>query len=217
VFSSVLATQLSTSYISYRMSVTEREVIWKGEVEWQETVKDRPREQKIAHTVSCTMSSNTENGGAEVVPDNWPKKLIMQLIPKSLVQTLGGQYFMNSKSVLLHPSSSESMETLTNLLSNGFAGCVHFPGAGDVKVLILLYSTGKEAYLGFIPTDQESFVDRLRKVIQQQKKDQGQRQPERPQRQVGDSKEQVFIENGREVRKIQVRMTSGEICWVECV
>lgn len=54
------------------------------------------------------------------------------------------------------------------------AGCVHFTSASpspacEIKVLILLYTTDKKTYLGFIPNDQTAFVDRLRKVIQQQK------------------------------------------------
>lgn len=54
------------------------------------------------------------------------------------------------------------------------AGCVHFTSAPtaatcDIKVLILLYTVEKRAYLGFIPNDQVAFVDRLRKVIQHQK------------------------------------------------
>lgn len=53
------------------------------------------------------------------------------------------------------------------------AGCVHFTSAGttcDIKVLLLFYTMNeKRAYLGFIPNDQAAFVDRLRKVIQQQK------------------------------------------------
>lgn len=32
-----------------------------------------------------------------------------------------------------------------------------------------MYTAEKKAYLGFIPNDQTAFVDRLRKVIQQQK------------------------------------------------
>lgn len=43
-------------------------------------------------------------------------------------------------------------------------------------MLILLYTAEKRAYLGFIPNDQNAFVDRLRKVIQQQKSTQLQRQ-----------------------------------------
>lgn len=53
------------------------------------------------------------------------------------------------------------------------AGCVHFtpvsPASCDIKVLILLYTPEKKAYLGFIPNNQATFVDRLKKVIQEQK------------------------------------------------
>ena len=35
----------------------EREVIWKGELEWQEKVKDGPGDQKISHSVACSVSS----------------------------------------------------------------------------------------------------------------------------------------------------------------
>ena len=53
---------------------------------------------------------------------NWPAKLIMQLIPKTLVQTIGGQYFRNSKSVLFHPSKCDSLDSLTNVMVIGVAG-----------------------------------------------------------------------------------------------
>merc|ERR1719392_152576 len=147
----------------------EREVIWKGELEWQEKVKDGPGDQKISHSVACSTSKDGSTGLPEVKSDNWPGKLIMQLIPKSLVQTIGGQYFRNSKSVLFHPQECDSLQALTNVMGTGFAGCVHFTGNCDIKVLILLYSNDKKAYLGFIPNDQVSFVERIRTVIQQQK------------------------------------------------
>ena len=133
-----------------------------------EKVKDGPGDQKISHSVACSVSTSKENGIPEVKPDNWPGKLIMQLIPKSLVQTIGGQYFRNSKSVLFHPNDCDSLEALTKVMGTGFAGCVHFTGTCDIKVLILLYSNDKKAYLGFIPNDQVSFVDRIRTVIRQQ-------------------------------------------------
>ena len=66
-----------------------------------------------------------------------------------------------------------------------FAGCVHFTGSCDIKVLILLYSNDKKAYLGFIPNDQVSFVDRIRTVIQQQKMGQQQQQLQQQQQQPG--------------------------------
>ena len=59
---------------------------------------------------------------------------------------------------------------------DGYAGCVHFTGPGsqpcDIKVLILFYAQEKKSYLGFIPTDQAQFVERIRQVIQQQKSEQ---------------------------------------------
>ena len=145
----------------------ERDMIWRGELEWQEKVKDS--DQKITHKVQCTVStSKNDQGLPDVRSDNWPAKLIMQLIPKSLVQTIGGQYFRNSKSVLFNPQECESVVALTNVMGTGFAGCVHFTGDCDIKVLILLYSDDKDAYLGFIPNDQLSFVERIRTVIQEQ-------------------------------------------------
>lgn len=55
-------------------------------------------------------------------------------------------------------------------MANGFAGCVHFTQSQcDVKILILLYMPDKKSYYGFIPNDQNGYVDRLRRVIQQSK------------------------------------------------
>ena len=164
-----------------------REYIWRGELEWHEKVKDS--DQKITHNVHCSVSTQRDanTGLPEVKSDNWPSKLIMQLIPKSLVQTIGGFYFRQSKSVLFHPQECDSLVALTNVMGTGFAGCVHFTGSCDIKVLILLYSNDKKAYLGFIPNDQISFVERIRTVIQQQKQGQhiapGQQQPQQQQQQ----------------------------------
>lgn len=49
---------------------------------------------------------------------------------------------------------------------------MHFPPPPpvvtcEIKVLILLYTPEKRAFLGFVPNNQTGFVDRLRKVIQQ--------------------------------------------------
>ena len=49
------------------------------------------------------------------------------------------------------------------------AGCVHFQQPCEIKILILLYTSEKKAFLGFIPNNQAAFVDRLRKVIMQNK------------------------------------------------
>ena len=152
------------------MSGAEREHIWRGELEWQEI---RDRDQMITHKMQCTVSSSKNDQGLpDVRSDNWPAKLIMQLIPKSLVQTIGGHYFRNSDSVLFHPQECESLVKMTNVMKTGFAGCVYFTtGDCDIKVLILLYSNFKDAYMGFIPRDQVAFVARVQTVIHEQEAD----------------------------------------------
>ena len=132
-------------------------MVWHGELEWQE---------KVTHKVQCTVLAFP----SDVRFDNWPSKLIMQLIPKSLMETIGWQYFTNSKSVSFHPQECESLAALKNVLATGFAGCVHFIGDCDIKVLILIYRSDKKLYQGFIPNDQVSFVERIRTVILQEKK-----------------------------------------------
>ncbi len=49
----------------------EREFIWSGELEWQEKVKDGPADQKISHSVSCTVSTS------KVINSNWFDWLIV--------------------------------------------------------------------------------------------------------------------------------------------
>jgi hypothetical protein len=59
---------------------------------------------------------------------------------------------------------SDSFESLSKVMLNGFAGCMHFtPAQFDTKILILLYMTEKKSYYGFIPNDQNGYVDRLRR------------------------------------------------------
>ncbi|KAJ3657511.1 hypothetical protein Zmor_009307 [Zophobas morio] len=159
----------------------ERHSIWQGLLEWIEKPKNPTDQQKVTKHVPCQVSANSKDGEPELKADGWPSKLIMQLMPKQLIGNIGGAHLKNSKSVLFHPQPCEALDSLTKVMSSGFAGCVHFtsvanPAACDIKVLILLYTAEKRAYLGFIPNDQGAFVDRLRKVIQQQKSTQIMRQ-----------------------------------------
>ncbi|XP_018326759.1 mediator of RNA polymerase II transcription subunit 25 isoform X2 [Agrilus planipennis] len=152
----------------------ERHTIWQGLLEWLEKPKNSSETQKITRQVPCQVSASSKDGEPELKADSWPPKLITQLMPKQLIGNIGGGYLKNSKSVIFHPQNCDALESLTKMMTNGFAGCVHFtsvpnPASCDIKVLILLYTPEKRAYLGFIPNDQVGFVDRLRKVIQQQK------------------------------------------------
>ncbi|XP_032671316.1 mediator of RNA polymerase II transcription subunit 25-like isoform X1 [Odontomachus brunneus] len=152
----------------------ERQNIWQGILEWIEKAKNPTDTQKQTRHVPCQVSANSKDGDPELKADTWPPKLIMQLMPKQLIGNIGSSYLKNSKSVIFHPTPCEALESLTKMMSAGFAGCVHFTSvppspACEIKVLILLYTAEKKSYLGFIPNDQTAFVDSLRKVIQQQK------------------------------------------------
>lgn len=57
--------------------------------------------------------------------ENWPSRLLMQLMPKQLIGSIGQQFLKDSKSVSFHPSPCESLENLTKTMSSGFV-CFHF-------------------------------------------------------------------------------------------
>ncbi|XP_033217039.1 mediator of RNA polymerase II transcription subunit 25 isoform X2 [Belonocnema kinseyi] len=150
---------------------TERRIIWQGTLEWIEKNKNPNDTQKQTKHVPCQVSIQPKEGEMDLKTDAWPQKLLMQLMPKMLLGTIGNAYLKNSRSVCFYPTPCEALESLIKVMSSGFAGCVHFnsqPPCG-IKVLLLLYTAEKGSFLGFIPNDQSGFVDRLRKVIQQQK------------------------------------------------
>ncbi|XP_008546945.1 mediator of RNA polymerase II transcription subunit 25 [Microplitis demolitor] len=160
--------------VTGQVATRERPPIWQGVLEWLEKAKNPTDSQKQTRQVPCQVSANAKDNEPELKADSWPHKLIMQLMPKQLIGSIGGAYLKNSRSVLFHPTPCDALDSLTKVMSTGFAGCVHFTSAPalpacEIKVLILLYTAEKRAYLGFIPNDQTAFVDRLRKVIQHQK------------------------------------------------
>ena len=146
----------------------ERVDVWNGDLDWRERI--RYSSTRVTHSVRCNISSaRAASGGPAVNSEKWPSKLIMQLLPKTIVCKFGAYYFRNAHSVLFQIDESEGLRSLTNQMANGFAGVVHFSGDCDIKVLILLYSRDKRAYLGFIPHDQLGFVDRIRAVLRREK------------------------------------------------
>ena len=94
-------------------------------------------------------------------------------MPKSVISSVGGLYLRDAKNVVFQWGQSDALESLSKVMANGFAGCVHFTLAQcEIKVLILLYMAEKKAYLGFIPNDQTGYVERLKRVIQLNKNSQ---------------------------------------------
>ena len=52
--------------------------------------------------------------------DAWPPKLLMQLMPKMLLGTIGNAYLKNSRSVCFYPSACDALESLIKVMSSGF-------------------------------------------------------------------------------------------------
>lgn len=116
----------------------------------------------------------------------------MQLIPQSLLNSTQLQpLFKNSRQVAFH-FGSQNLDDLRNLykvMGTGFAGCVHFPAGSqcEVRVLLLLFSNKRRAFIGLIPNDQTAFVNGIRSVIyshkirQQQQQQRPDQQPQMPQ------------------------------------
>lgn len=51
--------------------------------------------------------------------ENWPDKLIMQLMPKQLIGNIGGQYLKDSKTVVFKPNSCDTLESLIKVMNTG--------------------------------------------------------------------------------------------------
>ena len=152
-----------------RQSDNHRE-IWKGELSWKNPKFDS--NLGPLHTVVCKVTAQLNDKQETIVrSDNLPKKLTMQMIPKILLQQIESKNFHFAPSVLFHLNQSSYKDSLTQVLSQGYAGCVHFQSDKEkpcnVRVLVLLYNPDKNTYVGFIPNEQLQFVDCIRKVMLQ--------------------------------------------------
>uniref|UniRef100_A0A672ZSU4 Mediator of RNA polymerase II transcription subunit 25 n=1 Tax=Sphaeramia orbicularis TaxID=375764 RepID=A0A672ZSU4_9TELE len=163
-----------------QQGVANKIVAWTGVLEWQEKPKTSSMDSttKLTRSLPCQVHVNQ---GENLNTDQWPQKLIMQLIPQALLTTLG-HLFRNSRMVqfLFTNKDMESLKGLYRIMANGFAGCVHFPHTTspcEVRVLMLLYSSKKRIFMGLIPNDQSGFVNGIRQVITNHKQVQQHRAP----------------------------------------
>ncbi|XP_021489531.1 mediator of RNA polymerase II transcription subunit 25 isoform X8 [Meriones unguiculatus] len=169
--------QLGAPALGGQQSVTNKLLAWSGVLEWQEKPKPASVDAntKLTRSLPCQVYVNH---GENLKTEQWPQKLIMQLIPQQLLTTLG-PLFRNSRMVQFHFTNKdlESLKGLYRIMGNGFAGCVHFPHTApcEVRVLMLLYSSKKKIFMGLIPYDQSGFVNGIRQVITNHKQVQQQK------------------------------------------
>ncbi|XP_069047887.1 mediator of RNA polymerase II transcription subunit 25 isoform X3 [Lepisosteus oculatus] len=166
-----------SNLISSQQGGANKIMAWSGVLEWQEKPKSTSMDSntKLTRSLPCQVYVNQ---GENLNADQWPQKLIMQLIPQQLLTTLG-PLFRNSRMVQFQFTNKdlESLKGLYRIMANGFAGCVHFPQSApcEVRVLMLLYSSKKKIFMGLIPNDQSGFVNGIRQVITNHKQVQQQR------------------------------------------
>ncbi|XP_077415353.1 mediator of RNA polymerase II transcription subunit 25 isoform X2 [Vanacampus margaritifer] len=176
--SGVQAPQGNPNPMGQQQGMANKIVAWSGVLEWQE----KPKASSMDSATNLTRSLPCQvqvNQGENLNTDQWPQKLIMQLIPQQLLTTLG-PLFRNSRMVqfLFTNKDMESLKGLYRIMANGFAGCVHFPHTTspcEVRVLMLLYSSKKRIFMGLIPNDQSGFVNGIRQVITNHKQIQSHR------------------------------------------
>ena len=66
------------------------------------------------------------NGEPEVKGDGWPPKLIMQLIPKNIVGSLGGSFLVRDvKTVVFLLQNCEALNSLTRVMDSGYVSNYH--------------------------------------------------------------------------------------------
>uniref|UniRef100_A0A480R895 Mediator of RNA polymerase II transcription subunit 25 n=1 Tax=Sus scrofa TaxID=9823 RepID=A0A480R895_PIG len=171
------AAQLGAPALGGQQSVSNKLLAWSGVLEWQEKPKPASVDAntKLTRSLPCQVYVNH---GENLKTEQWPQKLIMQLIPQQLLTTLG-PLFRNSRMVQFHFTNKDldSLKGLYRIMGNGFAGCVHFPHTApcEVRVLMLLYSSKKKIFMGLIPYDQSGFVNGIRQVITNHKQVQQQK------------------------------------------
>ncbi|OWF44162.1 uncharacterized protein LOC110458736 isoform X2 [Mizuhopecten yessoensis] len=147
----------------------DRKIIWAGRLEWREKMKSTgPPPIQVSRLLQCQLSSGLTD--PVINASNWPTDLIMQLIPQFLLNSSQlTPLFKKSRQVGFH-FNSDNLEALCNLykvMQTGFAGCVHFPSSSqcEVRVLLLLFSSKRKAFIGLIPNDQTAFVNEIRNAV----------------------------------------------------
>ncbi|KAF7239638.1 Mediator of RNA polymerase II transcription subunit 25 [Varanus komodoensis] len=103
-----------------QQSVTNKVMAWSGVLEWQEKPKPASVDSntKLTRSLPCQVYVNQ---GENLKAEQWPQKLIMQLIPQQLLTTLG-HLFRNSRMVQFHFTNKdlESLKGLYRIMGNGF-------------------------------------------------------------------------------------------------
>uniref|UniRef100_A0A8C7B9N6 Mediator of RNA polymerase II transcription subunit 25 n=1 Tax=Neovison vison TaxID=452646 RepID=A0A8C7B9N6_NEOVI len=112
--------QLGAPALGGQQSVSNKLLAWSGVLEWQEKPKPASVDAntKLTRSLPCQVYVNH---GENLKTEQWPQKLIMQLIPQQLLTTLG-PLFRNSQLAQFHFTNRDcdSLKGLCRVMGNGF-------------------------------------------------------------------------------------------------
>ena len=82
----------------------KRSIVWQGHLDYLEKVPTAPGQAvgNMKYTLACHISSNVIQGVPEILTEDWPKTLTIQLLPRTLISTLTPIFKNSSIHVGLH-------------------------------------------------------------------------------------------------------------------
>ncbi|XP_023213843.1 mediator of RNA polymerase II transcription subunit 25-like, partial [Centruroides sculpturatus] len=158
----------------------ERMQIWQGFIEFQEKgLSSGGSASRVCHNLRGTISCNVVNGEPEVNADKWPNKVAMQLLPRHLISTPNVTAILKNaaRHIYVHfPQDTEAVQKLTKFMSSNWIGCIQFTPPNELRIMLILYMTDKQIYIGAIPNDQDGFLAVIRQIFESYRKQQAAKQ-----------------------------------------
>ncbi|XP_049836651.1 protein PTOV1 homolog [Schistocerca gregaria] len=150
----------------------EHQTLWEGLLEWIDNTKSLNDADQVIRHIPCRISRKPKDGAPDLKADSWPLKLTVHLVPIDLLGVVGGIFLKNSNLLHFHPENCEALELLTGALSSGYAGYVHFKKVTptsecDVKVVVLLYESFRNEYVGAVPNDDAAYMAAVQSAIRE--------------------------------------------------
>ncbi|EDV53891.1 protein PTOV1 homolog [Drosophila erecta] len=140
------------------------ELLWTGTLNWTTQTDSK---QSISHKLESSVYIALKNGEPGISSEDWPTDMSMILMPTIYLSQFAGEFIKASKIIILRSTPGEEHDSLASSMTAGSCGCARFSNEVVCKVIMLLYSSTRNAFLGFIPNDQAMFVKRMREVLEE--------------------------------------------------
>jgi hypothetical protein len=96
----------------------------------------------------------------------------MKLIPSSVLSKLG--LMANVRPLRFEFARAVGVQDLVTSMNSGqYVGYVHMQCGNLSKILVLHYDGNCGQFMGYMPTDQKLFIDKLRKVVEEERERNG--------------------------------------------